>query len=133
MKIGVPKEIKTHEYRVGLTPAGVRELAMHGHQVTVERNAGAGIGIADDAYRAAGAAVVDTAAEVFAIAELIVKVKEPQPVGDRHAAPGPGAVHLSASRRRPGADRGADAQRVRPASPTRRSPTARARCRCWRR
>ena len=62
MKIGVPKEIKTHEYRVGLTPAGVRELTMHGHQVTVERNAAAGIGISDDAYRAAGATVVDSAA-----------------------------------------------------------------------
>ena len=79
MRIGVPKEIKTHEYRVGLTPAGVRELAMHGHQVTVERNAAAGIGIADDAYRAAGATVADSAAEVFATADLIVKVKEPQP------------------------------------------------------
>ena len=79
MKIGVPKEIKTHEYRVGLTPAGVRELAMHGHQVMVERNAAAGIGISDDAYRAAGAMVVDSAAEVFAAADLIVKVKEPQP------------------------------------------------------
>ena len=78
MRIGVPKEIKTHEYRVGLTPAGVRELAMHGHQVMVERNAASGIGIADDAYRAAGAAVADSAAEVFATADLIVKVKEPQ-------------------------------------------------------
>ncbi|HEY2615989.1 MAG TPA: alanine dehydrogenase, partial [Acetobacteraceae bacterium] len=78
MKIGVPKEIKTHEYRVGLTPAGVRELAMHGHQVSVERNAAAGIGIGDDAYRTAGAIVVDSAAEVFAAADLIIKVKEPQ-------------------------------------------------------
>ena len=79
MKVGVPKEIKTHEYRVGLTPAGVRELAIHGHRVTVERDAAAGIGIADHDYRAAGAEVVDTAAEVFATADLIVKVKEPQP------------------------------------------------------
>jgi alanine dehydrogenase len=79
VKIGVPKEIKTHEYRVGLTPAGVRELTMHGHQVTVERNAAAGIGISDDAYRVAGATVADSAAEVFAGCELIVKVKEPQP------------------------------------------------------
>jgi alanine dehydrogenase len=77
--IGVPKEIKTHEYRVGLTPAGTRELVLHGHKVTVEHNAAAGIGIADDAYRAAGAVVVDSVAEVFAIADLIVKVKEPQP------------------------------------------------------
>ncbi len=80
MRIGVPKEIKTHEHRVGLTPAGVRELAIHGHQVTVERNAASGIGIADDAFRAAGAAVADSAAEVFATADLIVKVKEPQAV-----------------------------------------------------
>ena len=79
MRIGVPKEIKTHEYRVGLTPAGVRELVMHGHTVSVEHNAAAGIGIGDDVYRAAGAAVVDTAAEVFATADMIVKVKEPQP------------------------------------------------------
>jgi alanine dehydrogenase len=79
VKIGVPKEIKTHEYRVGLTPAGVRELTLHGHQVTVERNAAAGIGISDDAYRAVGATVVDSAAEVFAMSDLIVKVKEPQP------------------------------------------------------
>ena len=78
MKIGVPKEIKTHEYRVGLTPAGVRELALHGHQVAVERSAAAGIGIRDDAYRVAGAMVVDSAAELFAVSDLIVKVKEPQ-------------------------------------------------------
>ena len=88
MKIGVPKEIKTHEYRVGLTPAGARELAMHGHQVIVERNAAYGIGISDDAYRVAGAAVVDSAAEVFAAAELIVKVKEPQPAEIAMLRPG---------------------------------------------
>ena len=79
MKIGVPREIKTHEYRVGLTPAGVRELVHHGHTVLVERNAGNGIGCDDDIYRAAGATVVDTAAEVFAAADLVIKVKEPQP------------------------------------------------------
>ncbi len=79
MKVGVPKEIKTHEYRVGLTPAGVRELTLHGHQVLVERNAGLGIGSDDDEYRAAGATVLDTAAAVFGAAEMIVKVKEPQP------------------------------------------------------
>ena len=80
MKIGVPKEIKTHEYRVGLTPAGARELAQLGHQVMVEHDAGAGIGFGDDVYRNAGATVLNTAAEVFATAGLIVKVKEPQPV-----------------------------------------------------
>ena len=79
MKIGVPKEIKTHEYRVGLTPAGVRELVQHGHQVVVENNAGAGIGSDNEAYRSAGASIADTAASVFLAADLIVKVKEPQP------------------------------------------------------
>ena len=78
MRLGVPKEIKTHEYRVGLVPASVRELVHHGHKVTVETGAGAGIGFDDDAYRAAGAEIAGTAAEVFAAAELVVKVKEPQ-------------------------------------------------------
>ena len=79
MKIGVPKEIKTHEYRVGLTPAGARELTQHGHQVLIEHDAGLGIGYDDAAYAAAGAAIADSAAAIFASAELIVKVKEPQP------------------------------------------------------
>ncbi len=79
MRIGVPKEIKTHEYRVGLTPAGARELGVHGHQVLVEQGAGAGIGCGDDAYRAAGATILASAEAVFAEAEMIVKVKEPQP------------------------------------------------------
>jgi alanine dehydrogenase len=78
VKIGVPKEIKAHEYRVGLTPAGVRELVQHGHDVAVEHNAGAGIGSDDEAYRSAGASIVGAAAEVFEAADLIVKVKEPQ-------------------------------------------------------
>ena len=79
MRIGLPKEIKNHEYRVGLTPAGVRELVSHGHEVVVQTAAGAEIGLSDDAYKAAGAGVVDTAQEVFAEAEMIIKVKEPQP------------------------------------------------------
>lgn len=79
MLIGVPKEIKNHEYRVGLTPAGVRELLAHGHQVMVQRDAGAGIGLGNDMYAAAGAIVADSAAEIFARAEMIIKVKEPQP------------------------------------------------------
>jgi len=78
MLIGVPKEIKVHEYRVGLTPASVQEFVTYGHQVIVETNAGAGIGSSDDDYRAAGAEIVGDAAEVFARAEMIVKVKEPQ-------------------------------------------------------
>jgi len=78
MLIGVPKEIKVHEYRVGMTPSSVREAVVHGHAVIVETRAGAGIGASDDDYRNAGAQVTDTAAEVFARADLIVKVKEPQ-------------------------------------------------------
>jgi alanine dehydrogenase len=78
VKIGCPKEIKVHEYRVGLVPAGVRELVTAGHEVMVEANAGAGIGIGDDAYRAAGATVLPDAKSVFEKAEMIVKVKEPQ-------------------------------------------------------
>jgi alanine dehydrogenase len=79
MLIGVPKEIKVHEYRVGLVPAGVRELVHNGHKVLVETGAGAGIGFDDKAYKAAGAQIAKDAAEVFAKAEMIVKVKEPQP------------------------------------------------------
>ncbi|PHS66405.1 MAG: alanine dehydrogenase [Thalassobium sp.] len=79
MRIGVPKEIKNHEYRVGLTPDSVRELVHRGHEVWVQQNAGAAIGFSDDDYLSCGAMVVDTAAEVFDNAELIVKVKEPQP------------------------------------------------------
>lgn len=78
MKIGVPKEIKNLEFRVGMTPAGVHELASDGHEVMVETNAGEGIGVTDAEYKAVGATVVATAEEVFAAAEMIVKVKEPQ-------------------------------------------------------
>ena len=79
MLIGVPKEIKPQEYRVGLVPAGVSELVKVGAKVMVERDAGRGIQIRDEEYRAAGAEIVNTAAEIFERAELIVKVKEPQP------------------------------------------------------
>lgn len=79
MKIGVPKEIKAREYRVGLTPAGVRELVGHGHAVAVQTGAGEGIGLNDDAYITAGADILESAQAVFDAAELIVKVKEPQP------------------------------------------------------
>ena len=78
MRVGVPSEIKTLEYRVGMVPAGVRELVHEGHEVFVETDAGAGIGMTDADYIAAGAKVVSTAKEVFDRAELIVKVKEPQ-------------------------------------------------------
>ena len=80
MRVGVPKEIKVQEHRVGLTPMAVREYAHAGHEVLVQAGAGAGIGADDAAYVAAGARIVGSAAEVFAAAEMIVKVKEPQAV-----------------------------------------------------
>ncbi len=79
MLVGVPKEIKTHEYRVGLVPSSVRELVHHGHRVIVETGAGAGIGFDDEHFQRAGAEIRPGATEVFAEAEMIVKVKEPQP------------------------------------------------------
>jgi len=80
MHIGVPKEIKNHEYRVGMTPTSVRELVAAGHTVSVETGCGVGIGRLDDDYRSAGATVVDNASQLFAECEMIVKVKEPQAV-----------------------------------------------------
>jgi alanine dehydrogenase len=101
MRIGVPREIKVHEYRVGLVPAGVRELTGGGHEVIVESGAGKGIGVDDAHYEACGAKVVGTAEQVFAGAEMIVKVKEPQP--KEYAMLRPGQVlfsylHLAADR-----------------------------------
>jgi len=80
MRVGVPKEIKNHEYRVGLTPPSVEELVRHGHDVFVETNAGMGIDFTDQDYKDAGATILSTAAEVFAQSDMIVKVKEPQQV-----------------------------------------------------
>ncbi|MGN6766175.1 MAG: alanine dehydrogenase [Rhizobiaceae bacterium] len=79
MRVGCPKEIKNHEYRVGLTPGAVREYTAHGHEVLVETRAGAGIGADDNAYRTAGARIAGTAAEIFQKSDMVVKVKEPQP------------------------------------------------------
>lgn len=77
MLIGVPKEIKNHEYRVGMVPASVREVIAHGHEVIVETNAGIGIGFTDEDYQAVGAKIAPSAEDVFAKADMIVKVKEP--------------------------------------------------------
>ena len=102
MKIGVPKEIKIHEYRVGLVPAGVAELVNSGHQVLVQSGAGAGIGFEDAHYREAGANVAPRAKDVFAAAELIVKVKEPQLPECRLLRPGQTLftyLHLAADRK----------------------------------
>ncbi len=101
MRIGVPREIKVHEYRVGLVPASVRELVAAGHQVVVERGAGCGIGVSDYDYLEAGARMVDTARTVFAEADLIVKVKEPQLVECVMLRPGQllfTYLHLAADR-----------------------------------
>src|SRR3546814_3046989 len=82
MIVGTPKEIKNHEYRVGLTPESARELVAHGHRVLVETGAGEGIGAHDRHYGEAGAEIVPAAADIFASCEMVVKVKEPQP-GER--------------------------------------------------
>src|SRR5689334_3040120 len=88
MRIGVPKEIKNHEYRVGMTPAAVRELTTRGHQVFIEANAGDPIGLSDQHYERVGGKILKTADEVFATADMIVKVKEPQPVEIKRLRPG---------------------------------------------
>jgi len=105
MKIGCPKEIKPQEFRVGMTPSTAGEAVRHGHEVVVQSGGGAGAGFTDDDYRAVGASVLDTAEEIFASADMIVKVKEPQP-GERamlregqllftylHLAPDPAQTH----------------------------------------
>lgn len=79
MLVGVPKEIKNNEFRVGLTPRSVHEVVLNGHKVIVQKNAGEGVGFSDADYVAVGAEIVDTAEEIFARAEMIIKVKEPQP------------------------------------------------------
>src|SRR5438309_731861 len=132
VRVGVPKEIKTFENRVGLVPGSAREPTHHGHDVLVETGAGAGSGFTDDAYRAAGARVAKNAEEVFAQTELIVKVKEPQPIETARLRPGQVLftyLHLAADR--PQAE-GLMRSARRP-SRTRRSPTRAAVCRSWRR
>lgn len=101
MKIGVPRELKNHEYRVAVTPAGVRELTAHGHDVYIERHAGRGSSIGDDDYTAAGGKILDSAEAVWAEADLVLKVKEP--VEEEFPRMRPGQVlftylHLAASR-----------------------------------
>ncbi len=88
MLIGVPKEIKNHEYRIGLTPAGARELISHGHKVMVQFDGGKSIGLTNEMYQKAGAEIVDTPEEIFQRADMIIKVKEPQPGECRMLRPG---------------------------------------------
>ncbi len=101
MKVGIPREIKNHEYRVAITPAGVHEFVRHGHDVVVEAGAGLGSSITDDEYRAAGATILDSADDVWASAEMILKVKEP--IAEEYDRMRPGQVlftylHLAASK-----------------------------------
>jgi hypothetical protein len=129
MRVGVPTEIKVHEYRVGLTPNGARELTAHGHEVVVQKGAGVGAGFTDEQYVDAGATILPDAAAVFEAAEMIVKVKEPQPsetamlTADHvlftylHLAPDPVQAEGCANR-------------AAPRSPMKRSPTAMAACLC---
>jgi alanine dehydrogenase len=132
MLIGVPKEIKVHEYRVGLTPSSVRELVTHGHQVIVETAAGIGIGADDADYVRAGAQIVGQASDVFARAEMIVKVKEPQAV--ERAMLREGQVLFTYLHLAPDPEQTRDLSPAAPsASPTRPSPRRPAACRCWRR
>jgi alanine dehydrogenase len=88
MRVGVPKEIKNHEYRVGLIPSSVLELVHHGHEVVVQQGAGLGAGLTDEDYIAAGASIIETADEIFASADMIVKVKEPLAGERRKLRPG---------------------------------------------
>ena len=130
MRVGVPTEVKTDEYRVALTPAGVRELVDAGHEVFVQSGAGVGSAITDDAYAAQGAAIVPDADAVFAGGELIVKVKEPQPEEVERLEPRHMLftyLHLAADA---DADPGARWSQGRPASPTRPSRTHAAGCPC---
>ncbi|MEE8056881.1 MAG: alanine dehydrogenase [Pseudomonadales bacterium] len=88
MLVGIPKEIKNHEYRIGMTPAGVKELVNRGHQVMVQQDGGVAIGLTNEEYTSAGAEIIATAEQIFARANMIVKVKEPQPAECKMLRPG---------------------------------------------
>ncbi len=111
MRVGVPKEVKDSEYRVGLVPSTVRELTASGHEVIVERNAGLGAGVTDADYQAVGREIVPDADQVYSGAELVVKVKEPLAGERKKLRPRPDSLHLSASGGRSRADRRPDGRR----------------------
>src|SRR5215475_3501083 len=101
MKVAIPREVKNHEYRVAITPAGVRELVSHGHEVYLEQGAGAGSQLADDVYVAAGATIIPDADETWGIADMVLKVKEP--IAEEYHRMRPGLtlftyLHLAADR-----------------------------------
>ena len=132
MKVGIPREVKNNEYRVAITPAGVHEFVLHGHEVFVEKDAGVGSSILDDDYVAAGATILDTADDVWERGDLILKVKEPVAEEYHRMREGQALftyLHLAA-------DRPLTEELVKrrsPASPTRPSSCPTAACRCWRR
>lgn len=129
MRVGVPKEIKVQEYRVGLTPGAVREYVAAGHRVTVETGAGSGIGASDDVYRRAGATIAESARDVFAKSDMIVKVKEPQKSSSAKARSCLPISILHPTRSRPRAC----LPRAAPRSPMRPSRTRAVTSRCSRR
>ena len=129
MRIGVPTEIKTDEYRVAITPAGVRELVDRGHEVLIQAGAGVGSAIPDAEYAEQGAQIVPDAAAVFAGSDMIVKVKEPQPVEVAMLEPRHTLFTTCTSRRTRSSRRGWST-RAPPAWRTRRSRTPAAGSRC---
>lgn len=133
MKVGVPREVKNHEYRVAITQAGVLELSRLGHEVFIENDAGVGSSITNEEYLAAGATILPTADDVWEAGDLILKVKEP--IAEEHPpdAPGPGALHLSPSGRLARMHRCPHQCRQPPPSPTRRSNCRTTACPCWHR
>ena len=133
MKVGIPSEIKPDEYRVAITPAGVREMVEHGHEVLIQAGAGEGSAIADADFEAQGARIVADADDGLRRGRDGAQGQGAAAGRDRDAAPGPAALHLPAPGARPRADPRPAASRARPASPTRRSRTRAAACRCWRR
>src|SRR5215469_4756461 len=132
MKVGVPREVKNHEYRVAITPAGVRELTGNGHEVFVEKDAGTGSELADDAYVAAGATIIPDPGEVWGVADLVLKVKEP--IAEEYHRMRRGQVlftylHLAADK----ACTDALLETASPASRMRRFSSPTGACRCLRR
>ena len=130
MRIGVPTEVKVHEYRVGLVPGSVRELVHHGQEVVVQTGAGNGIGFSDEAYMAAGARIASSAEEVFATADMIVKVKEPQAQEIAALRENQVLSHICTSQRTRRKLRVSCAP-ARSVWRMRLSPTPGAGCRCW--
>ena len=100
MKIGVPKEIKTHEYRVGINPTGVKQLVAANHKVLVQAGAGLSSGFTDETFTAAGAEIVADPGRVWGDSDMVIKVKEPLPSEFQYFREGPGPLHVSATWRR---------------------------------